>query len=61
MTVRTSIWIGDINHNLSSMEYGQRKDCAMKMKMQILKSQGRKPKDWWLLENPEYAAYWVKL
>lgn len=61
MTVRSSIWIGDTKHDFSTMEYEQKKDCVMKMKMQILKSQGRKPQDSWLLKNPGYAIYWDKL
>lgn len=61
MTVRSSICIGDTKHEFSSMAYGQRKDCAMRMKMQLLKSQGRRPKDGWLLENPDYAVYWENL
>lgn len=61
MTVRSWIWIGDKKHDFTNMEDEKKKDCVMKMKMQILKSQGRKPIDTWLLKNPSYAEYWDKL
>ncbi len=61
MTVRSWIWIGDDKHDFTNMEHEKKEDCVIKIKMQILKSQGRKPKDWWLLENPSYAEYWGRL
>lgn len=61
MTVRSSIWIGDTKHDFSSLEPEKKKECVLKIKLQILKSQGRKPIDSWLLKNPEYAEYWEAL
>lgn len=61
MIVKSWIWIGDTKYDFTNMEYEKKKDCVMKIKMQIIRSQGRKPKDWWLKENPRYAEYWEQL
>lgn len=61
MTVTRSIWIGDTKHDFSTMDQELKRDCALKMQLQMLKAIGRKPKDVWLRENPIYAEYWERL
>lgn len=61
MTIRRWIWIDGVRHNFEELSDEKKEECAIKMQLQVLRSQGREPTDEWLEDNPIYQEHWDRI